>query len=151
MNVMPYTRPHAQYVRSAGIMARYNLSKTLFYQLRNHPDPLRRFPHPTLILGDRPLWSEDVLAAWEAAQAREEAARQHRLDEQDAQRQQRIAERQQRAAEKEAARLERVAKREAARQRQIEAGRAEPQQRAAMQETERLRRAAEKASGGGDQ
>lgn len=68
-----YSRPNTQYVRAATIRARFKLSPTQFYKLRNHPNPLKRFPHPTLILGDLPLWSEAVIAAWEAAQQRETA------------------------------------------------------------------------------
>lgn len=71
----PHSRPMVQYVRSATIRARYNLSVAHFYRLKNHPDPLKRFPHPTLILGDLPLWSEDTLAAWEAGQRKEAKAR----------------------------------------------------------------------------
>lgn len=66
-----YARPMTQYVRSAMIRARYRLTPTQFYKLRNHANPLKRFPRPTLILGDLPLWSEDVITAWEAAQRKE--------------------------------------------------------------------------------
>jgi predicted DNA-binding transcriptional regulator AlpA len=74
MTTEPYSRPMTQYVRSATIRERYKLSATQFYKLRNHANPLKRFPRPTMILGDMPLWSEDALTAWEAAQKRETKA-----------------------------------------------------------------------------
>jgi hypothetical protein len=65
-----FTRPTTQYVRSAMIRLRFQLSSGQFYKLRNHPDPVKRFPHPTLILGDLPLWALDVVDAWEVGQQR---------------------------------------------------------------------------------
>jgi len=77
MNTTPeqFARPQTQYLRATAIQERYHLSRSQFYRLRHLVNPIKRFPHPTLILGDTPLWSEDVLTAWEAGQRREEEQR----------------------------------------------------------------------------
>jgi hypothetical protein len=147
----PYARPNTQYVRATTIQARYGLSPTLFYKLRHLADPLRRFPNPTLILGDTPLWSEDVLTAWDAAQKRDIALRQRIAANQEAEqaaakKAAKLAERQRIAAEKETASLKRVADREA-RQRREAAKQAGLPQVKAMRKTQRQRRAAEKHGG----
>lgn len=60
-----FSRPQPQYVRASQIRRRYGMSKSTFYRLTRHPDPLIRFPRPRLILGTTPLWLEADVAAYE--------------------------------------------------------------------------------------
>lgn len=63
----PPAPPPIRYLRGPSVMKRYGFSRKTFYRLRTHPDPLKRFPRPALILGTLPLWRESDLIAYEAA------------------------------------------------------------------------------------
>lgn len=63
----PPPPPSTRYLRGPSIIKRYGFSSRTFHRLRTHPDPLKRFPRPALILGSLPLWRESDLIAYEAA------------------------------------------------------------------------------------
>lgn len=63
----PPPAPQTRYLRAKSVMKRYDISALKLYRMRTHPDPLKRFPRPTMILGSFPLWSERDLDAYDAA------------------------------------------------------------------------------------
>lgn len=62
-----FDRPPTQYLRRRDVTKRYDFSTEQFYRLRHHPDPLQRFPRPTMILLGQPLWSLSDLEAYDNA------------------------------------------------------------------------------------
>lgn len=56
------------YLRRMDIVERLGLSKATLLRLRKHPDPAVRFPKPTMILNNVPLWAIETIEAYERAQ-----------------------------------------------------------------------------------
>lgn len=70
---VPVERRETRYLRASTIKQRYGFSTATFYRLRHHPNPLKRFPRPAMILGTYPLWAESDLIAYEKAHSTEPA------------------------------------------------------------------------------
>lgn len=66
-----------QYLRIADIRRRLGgISGQMFWRLRQNPDPKRRFPAPTMILGrNMPLWAIEVVEQYEREQKEYSKAR----------------------------------------------------------------------------
>jgi hypothetical protein len=61
--------PSERFFGKAEVALRYDMTVRHLNKLLQHPDPERRFPAPTLVVGLKPGWSEADLDRFDAEQA----------------------------------------------------------------------------------
>ena len=57
-----------KYMTRKDVLRRFHISSSGLHLFRTHADPDRRFPPPTLIMGQTPLWAIDVVEAFDNRQ-----------------------------------------------------------------------------------
>lgn len=58
----------AKYLRRNDIYRRFGITRMTLHRLRHHEDPELRFPEPTMVLMNSPLWSIEAVAQYEQRQ-----------------------------------------------------------------------------------